>query len=219
MRLVTKEHPLSLFLKFPETMCLFLDEAFFSVIYYGKNGGRAVPYQEMKLRTKLMISFAAIIVVPLALMLLFVSAYMNMKVRSLEKEYEIELTLPDMINSAQMINESTAKLLEQMKKDTEADPERILDIGYLQDIDNELGGRLSFLVVTLDGEVYYAQNRNNLGELTAGYHAERRVSSQRLHYHDRDRCPAGVSDDDAAAGHGDDSDPSDHGHNPDGMDP
>ena len=165
MRLVTKEHPLSLFLKFPETMCLVLDEAFFSVIYYGKNGGRAVPYQEMKLRTKLMISFAAIIVVPLALMLLFVSAYMNMKVRSLEKEYEIELTLPDMINSAQMINESTAKLLEQMKKDTEADPERILDIGYLQDIDNELGGRLSFLVVTLDGEVYYAQNRNNLGEL------------------------------------------------------
>ncbi len=165
MRLVTKEYPLSLFLKFPETMCLVLDEAFFSVIYYGKNGGRAVPYQEMKLRTKLMISFAAIIVVPLALMLLFVSAYMNMKVRSLEKEYEIELTLPDMINTAQMINESTAKLLEQMKRDTGSDPERILDIGYLQDIDNELGGRLSFLVVMLDGEVYYAQNRNNLGEL------------------------------------------------------
>ena len=119
----------------------------------------------MKLRSKLIISFAAIILVPLALLFLFVSVYMNVKVHSLEREYEIELSLPDMINTAQMINESTAKLLDRMRNDTQADPDRLLDRGYLQDIDHELGGRLSFLVVTLDGEVYYAGNRDNLGEL------------------------------------------------------
>ena len=119
----------------------------------------------MKLRTKMFIAFISIIIMPVALTILFTGIFRTVKVRPIEKEYGTTLTLPEMLNLTQTINEMTGELLEKMKRDLEKDPEKILQLSYLERMDRELTGKFSFLVVFFDEKIFYARDRGGIQDL------------------------------------------------------
>ena len=116
----------------------------------------------MKLKTRLKIAFCAIILGPVLLLCIFFLGFGHAKVRSMEETYGMEFSLNFFVNSAQTMNESTQKVWNEMQSQAAEDPDRFLNYAYLQDLNGELKGRLSYLVMVKGQEIYYQGKEGDL---------------------------------------------------------
>ncbi len=98
------------------------------------------------------------VVGPIVLLLVLLAIFGRLRIRSLEREYGIEMTMGNLINSVQMLNETTTRVWEEMTAQAEEDTDEFLRFSYLQHLDEELESRLSFLVLVKDGKLYYQGN-------------------------------------------------------------
>ncbi len=108
----------------------------------------------MKLRTRLIIAFLIILIVPFLIfgvLMLGITRYQGM----LENSYGVSVTLDNVSDSTRIISSSTQDVWNQMQEQADFDPDEFLDKTYLDEQNEQLGERFSFLIVRKGTELYY----------------------------------------------------------------
>ena len=109
----------------------------------------------MKLKTRLKIAFCAVILVPIFLFGAAIWGYSRYHIRAIEKSSGINFSLENLVNSVQTISQSTEELCKRMRETARTDPDRFLNFSYLQELNEELSSKYSYLLMRKDGEIYY----------------------------------------------------------------
>ncbi|MCD7736390.1 MAG: HAMP domain-containing histidine kinase [Lachnospiraceae bacterium] len=118
----------------------------------------------MKLKTRLIIAFFIIIMVPFlmfGIIMLGVSRYQVV----LENSYGVSVTLDSITDSMKIISSSTQEVFEELQEQIAEDAEVFLDKEYLEEINEELSGRYSYLLVRKDDELYYKGSEEDVSSL------------------------------------------------------
>lgn len=113
----------------------------------------------MKLRTKLLITFFTIVVLPVVLVYICLLALSGYQVRALKADYDIT-GVGDMYSGAsvQVFNSLTMTVQQDMHKVASESPDRFLDKNYQQELNQRLAGKYSFLVVRKGEEIIFNGN-------------------------------------------------------------
>ena len=109
----------------------------------------------MKLRTRLIIAFFVIILVPAVLLVLAVFGFSRYQMRLLEETYEVDVDWKNFSDGMRLIGQSTQSTFEALQLQAADNPERFLDTEYLKNINNMLSDRYSWLLVRVDEELYF----------------------------------------------------------------
>ncbi len=119
----------------------------------------------MKLKTRLSIAFFVIILVPFILFGFIFWGFTNYQMDVLEKNYGITITLENLADSMQTIGESTQEVFELMKSEAENDPQQFLNEEYLDEMNSRLMERYSYLIVRMDGKMFYNGSQSDVATL------------------------------------------------------
>ena len=122
----------------------------------------------MKLKTKLLITFFTIILVPMALIYVCMTALGSYQRRSLKSDYGIS-GVGDLYSGAsvQVFNSMTMSIQQDISKAAQSDPDQFEDRAYLVTLNQKLAGKYSFLIVRRGDEILYNGGDLNAEELEA----------------------------------------------------
>lgn len=110
----------------------------------------------MKLKTRLTISFCIIIFVPVLLSVFTICAFQQIHMKSIERTYGIEGDDYDyLMNSVQLLNHYTKDNYEKLLSVSKNDPEKFWDIAFLDEMNQTLQEKYSYLVVRRGDEITY----------------------------------------------------------------
>lgn len=110
----------------------------------------------MKLRAKLFFAFIAVILLPIALISAACSAIIGYQVYSIQQYYDVESnTLQVIQNPLQLLNRETRGIYNEIKLKALKSPEELADPSYLNEVNNELKKKYSFLIVRTGDEITY----------------------------------------------------------------
>ena len=111
----------------------------------------------MKLRNRLLTAFLIIILVPVLLFCVVLVGLNNYQARALERTYGVE-DVQDMIygTSIQFFDSMTEAIQEKLEQEVKEDPDQFMDSIVLEQWNQELEGRHSYLVVRKGGQIIYS---------------------------------------------------------------
>ena len=112
----------------------------------------------MKLKTRLIVSFCIIIFVPVVLAGIVLVGFKNFQMKNLEQTYGLEETSDYnyLTNSLQLLNRFTKKDFEEIQKIAKSKPEKLEDRVYLDELNQKLLEKYSYIIVRKDEEILYA---------------------------------------------------------------
>ncbi len=111
----------------------------------------------MKLKTRLIISFIAVTIMPLAISLAVITAFAQFQIRSIERNYGItgaDYTI--ITNPINALNKVTEPIINQLTITSKRDVGQLEDTAYLGRINQELNIMNSYLVVRKDDKIQYS---------------------------------------------------------------
>ena len=102
----------------------------------------------MKIKTKLVISFCIMLFVPIFLASLTIWGFSQIQVKNIEATYGIK-NGKDYVwtNTLQLINRATKEDFEDLTRVAETDPDRFTDEEFLQEVQERLHEKSSFLTI------------------------------------------------------------------------
>ncbi len=110
----------------------------------------------MKQRTKLLIAFCTIIFVPIVLVGAAFFSFRHIQMKELEQNYGIEASeYTYLLNNVQLLNRYTEQNYEKLLELADTNPEKLEDLDYLQELDESLQDKNSYLLVRKGMEIYY----------------------------------------------------------------
>lgn len=113
----------------------------------------------MKLRTRLIISFCIIIFVPVMLAGVTIWGFGKFQMKAIRQAYNMDGNAYDYLtNSIKVISHFTKADYEALQKVAEEEPEKLENQAYLDEINKELMGKYSYLIVRKDDQVIYGQD-------------------------------------------------------------
>lgn len=113
----------------------------------------------MKLKTRLLVSFLTIIFVPVLLTLIVFWGLSNYQLKSIESNYGIEDTSYEYFsNSIQVMSKLTRTIYTNLQKEVREGSENLMKEEYLNEINRELIGKHSYLIVRKDNKIVYTGN-------------------------------------------------------------
>ena len=113
----------------------------------------------MKLKTRLIISFIIVILMPLSLSLTVIMAFGQFQIRSIEKNYGIsgaDYTI--LTNPMNALNKVTEPMVQQLVITANRDTEQLENEEYLNYVNQELNVMNSYLIVRREMDVVYQGN-------------------------------------------------------------
>lgn len=111
----------------------------------------------MKLKTRLVIGFVTVMILPVILSLAVIAGFATIQLRLIEKNYGInEADYKVFINPINTLNQVTESTYQQLKITTNRDAKRMEDLSYLDDINRELRTMNSYLIVRKGTKVAYS---------------------------------------------------------------
>lgn len=114
----------------------------------------------MKLKTRLIIGFMSVIILPLLLSVAVIFAFSQFQMRAIEKTYGISGTDYKMLaNPVTIMDEVTENTYQQLEITANRDAERFLDENFLESINKSLQEKSSYLIVRQEGEIIYDGNK------------------------------------------------------------
>jgi len=122
----------------------------------------------MKLKTRILITFLVIVLVPLFMVGIAFYAFTHVQVSNIKEQYGIEVTYENLSESSKMLNRMTQKTANEMQEKANSDPQAFENQVYLQSLNQELEGIHSFLLVRKDHEIYYSGSIEDITILFAG---------------------------------------------------
>lgn len=119
----------------------------------------------MKLKTRLTISFCIIIFVPIFLAVFVILGFQRFQIKAIETTYGIESgTYTYLTNPVQLLNRYTKRNYERLLKVAAANPDSFLEESFLNEVNRELKGKYSYLIVRREDEIIYRGKETNLQE-------------------------------------------------------
>lgn len=111
----------------------------------------------MKLKTRLLISFCIMIFVPIGLIGALLIGFKNFQIKNLEQTYGLEgmSNYNYLTNSLQLLNRFTREDFEKLQKIAEEEPEKLEEISYLEELNQKLQEKYSYIIVRKDAEVIF----------------------------------------------------------------
>lgn len=116
----------------------------------------------MKLKTRLIIAFCVITIVPFLLFGVAFFGFTRYQMGNITDSYGVQVSLENLSDSMQVIGKSTQSVFETIKKQADTDSERFLDIQYLEQINNQLTDKFSYLLVRKGKDIYYSGSNEDV---------------------------------------------------------
>lgn len=110
----------------------------------------------MKLKTKLIVAFVTLIILPVGLIVLAVYGFGSYQIKVIEKTYELSgTTYESLLNSVQMMNRLAEQSYHKLKDIAQEDPEKLEDATYLEKVNQKLERKSSYLIVRRGENISY----------------------------------------------------------------
>ncbi len=113
----------------------------------------------MKLKTRLIIGFMIIILIPIICSLTIVGAFTQLQIRNIEKNYGVTATYQSLLNPISMLNKVTENIHHQLMITSSRVPEQLEDTEYLDSVNENLESMNSYLIVRCADEIIYADDK------------------------------------------------------------
>lgn len=102
----------------------------------------------MKMKTRLMISFCIIIFVPVCLMCLALLGFQHFQLKEIEQNYGVEdVDYNYLTNSVHLLSRVTNGVCRELMATAQAEPDRFEEKEYVEQINEELSAKYSYLIV------------------------------------------------------------------------
>lgn len=123
----------------------------------------------MKLKTRLMVAFCIIIILPIALAGAAILGLYRIQTKAIQKNYGLEAsdTQGVLSNSLQLMSRYTKTEYDEICKQAKADPEKLESVSYLAKINTKLQEKSSYLIFCKNGILVYN-----------GYHGDSSISDE-----------------------------------------
>ena len=120
----------------------------------------------MKLRSKLIVTFLILILVPVMFTAAAFFLFGHYQMNAVKRLYGVEnVTYETLSNTTAMLSRITRDAYEAMRETAQTDPDEFEDTGYLDKVNLYLETRYSFLAVRKDGSFIYVGNEEDQTEL------------------------------------------------------
>lgn len=119
----------------------------------------------MKLKTRLVIAFLVILLVPVLLFGVAFFGFSKIQMNTIEKNYGIPISIDNVSDSMQVIGKTTQDIFEVLREQANKDPDFLIDKTYLDQVNEELSDKHSYLLVRKDGEMYYCGTTEDVTDL------------------------------------------------------
>ena len=123
----------------------------------------------MKLKTRLMVAFCIIIILPIALAGAAILGLYRIQTKAIQKNYGLEAsdTQGVLSNSLQLMSRYTKTEYDEICKQAKADPEKLESVSYLAEVNTKLQEKSSYLIFCKNGILVYN-----------GYHGDSGISDE-----------------------------------------
>ncbi len=116
----------------------------------------------MKIKTKLIVSFCIIIFVPLLLAAIAIWSFYHIQAREIEQNYGIQdVDAFHIVSSVQLLNRYTMQDFEELQQQARTAPSVFSNPVYLEQVNDTLLQKYSYLVVREDGVISYNGGTDN----------------------------------------------------------
>lgn len=119
----------------------------------------------MKIKTRLIIAFFIILFVPFLMFGVTFLGLSQHQMNLIEESYGVPVSLETLSDSMQVVGKSTQSDFESMKQQFEKNPDGFLDKTYLDQVNQELEKKFSYLIVRKDGALYYSGTDEDVSKL------------------------------------------------------
>lgn len=110
----------------------------------------------MKLKTRLTIIFLTIVILPILLTAVITVTLGGYQMRTLQSMYDLDAEDYSILsNTAQFFSGLTQNVYDGLKEDADKFPEKLEDKQYLEALNQDISGRLSYIMVRKGDEIYY----------------------------------------------------------------
>lgn len=120
----------------------------------------------MKIRNRLIMAFMIIIGLPILLIATTTGTILYYTLCSVNKNYDVQTNTSQMfMNPNYLVMDAIDGLYEELMVELENSPDKLLDRNYVQDINQKLKKKSSFLVVTKEEEEIYIGNKSRYEDI------------------------------------------------------
>ncbi len=110
----------------------------------------------MKLKTRLIVAFFTIIILPLLLTIIASLGIGTYQIKSMEEHFDIESEeYEELPNTIHMLSKITKQIFLKLKELSAEEPSKLEDLNYLQSVNDELTNKYSYLIVRKNGNILY----------------------------------------------------------------
>lgn len=121
----------------------------------------------MKLKNKLIIGFFIMIVLPIILISATGRTIIGRQMNSIKESYDVESgTIEVLTNPIQIFNRVTRGVYNEIKLIALRSPEKLEDMGYINDLNTEIKNKYSFITVRRNGEFIYTGDEEKLSKVS-----------------------------------------------------
>ncbi|MCR5271840.1 MAG: HAMP domain-containing histidine kinase [Lachnospiraceae bacterium] len=116
----------------------------------------------MKLKTRLIISFCIILFVPIFMASIFIWGFFKSQITAIETAYGIEeIDINYLVNSLQLMNRYASVMYDELTDVAENEPDKLIDVDFLTEKNDELRKKNAFLMVTVGDELVFNGSGND----------------------------------------------------------
>lgn len=120
----------------------------------------------MKIRGRLIVAFLIIITIPVILMTTVVGVILNYQTNSINESYEIESNPWQIMNNPlKLLNRLTRGIYNELKSYSIREPDKLKESEFLEEINEELKQKYSFLIVREEDNFIYIGDEKRLGQI------------------------------------------------------
>ena len=119
----------------------------------------------MKLKTRIIITFFTIVLVPLILTGISFYGFTQYQIRTLREEYGLEVSYENLSNSTMMLSKITQDTFAMMQEEAQRDPGVFEQSNYLNTLNARLNNMYSFLLVRKGSTIYYSGSEDDMSSL------------------------------------------------------
>lgn len=144
----------------------------------------------MKFRTRLWVTFATIVLLPLALTAIAFFVIGISLIQTKQAHGAIDIDYSSMSDSVQSVGRQTQDIYEHLLKDQESTPYVFEDLNYLKGITNGISKKNTYILVRKGNEIYYTGNDPAAEQILSKlpeYGSDNNVSGTGYYYNDLEK--------------------------------
>ncbi len=144
----------------------------------------------MKFKTRLWVTFATIVLLPLALTALAFFVIGISLIQNKQANGAIDLDYSSLSDSVQSVGKQTQLLYDHLLEDLDKNPYIFEDLNYLQGITEDINKKNTYILVRKEQDIYYTGNKSAAEQIfhkLPGYDTDKHESYDSFYYNDMEK--------------------------------